>query len=100
MVVLDGATLTPAGVASVARGGEPVELTADARARNLAARETIAQRLRVGRALYGADMRTGPVMTDVLALLGRGALFRAPFRNSISRACRPTMRSSAAIFAS
>ena len=42
----------------------------------------------------------GPVMTDVLALLGRGALFRAPFRNSISRACRPTRRSSAAIFAS
>ena len=31
--------------------------------------------------------------TDVLALLGRGTLFSAPFRNSISRACLPTMRS-------
>jgi hypothetical protein len=41
----------------------------------------------------------GPVITDVLALLGRGALFRAPFRNSISRACRPTMRSSGSDFA-
>ena len=51
-------------------------------------------------ASFGDGEATGPVMTDVLALLGRGALFRAPFRNSISRACRPTMRSSAAIFAS
>src|SRR6185312_2533861 len=42
----------------------------------------------------------GPATTDVVSLLGRGALFRAPFRNSISRACRPTMRSSAAILAS
>ena len=37
---------------------------------------------------------------QVLALLGRGTLFSAPFRNSISRACLPTMRSSAAIIAS
>ena len=29
--------------------------------------------------------------TDVLALLGRGMLFSAPFRNSISRACRGPM---------
>ncbi|MER9312683.1 hypothetical protein NKI51_25805 [Mesorhizobium australicum] len=39
----------------------------------------------------------GPVITDIVPLLGRGALFRAPFRNSISKACRPTSRSSAAI---
>src|SRR5215470_4124656 len=39
-------------------------------------------------------------MTDVFTLLGRAAFFRAPFRNSISSACRPTMRSNAAIFAS
>ena len=42
----------------------------------------------------------GPVMTDVIALLGRGAFFSAPFRHSISSACLPTMRSSAAILAS
>jgi histidine ammonia-lyase len=66
MIVLDGATLTPAGVASVARAGEPVELTADARARNLAARETIAQRLRVGRALYGATTGVGALRDRVI----------------------------------
>src|SRR5260221_4249069 len=42
----------------------------------------------------------GPAMTDVVSLRGRGALFRAPFRNSISRDCLPTIRSSAAILAS
>ncbi len=48
-----------------------------------------------------ADGKTlGPLMTDVVALLGRGAFFSAPFRNSISSVCRPTMRSRAAIFAS
>jgi hypothetical protein len=36
-------------------------------------------------------------MTDVVALLGRGAFLSAPFKNSISSACLPTMRSSAAI---
>jgi hypothetical protein len=39
---------------------------------------------------------TGPAMTDVIALLGRGALFKVPFKNSISRAWRPTMRYEAA----
>src|SRR6266576_1134736 len=42
----------------------------------------------------------GPAMTDVFTFLGRGAFFRAPFRNSISSAWRPTMRSNAAILAS
>jgi len=42
----------------------------------------------------------GPAMTDVVALRGRGAFLSAPFRNSISRACRPTIRSNAAILAS
>src|SRR6202041_2752841 len=51
-------------------------------------------------ASFGDGDAVGPVKTDVLALLGRGTLFSAPFRNSISRACLPTMRSSAAIFAS
>src|SRR5262249_30664272 len=39
-------------------------------------------------------------MTDVFTFLGRGAFLRAPFRNSISSAWRPTMRSNAAILAS
>ena len=51
-------------------------------------------------ASFGDGDAVGPVKTDVLALLGRGMLFSAPFRNSISRACLPTIRSSAAIFAS
>ena len=51
-------------------------------------------------ASFGDGDAVGPVKTDVLALLGRGTLFSAPFRNSISSACLPTMRSSAAIFAS
>lgn len=42
----------------------------------------------------------GPVMTDIVPFFSRGALFRAPFRNSSSRACLPTSRSSAAIRAS
>src|SRR6516164_9426052 len=42
----------------------------------------------------------GPATTDVVTLFGRGALFRAPFRNSSSNACLPTRRSSAAIRAS
>jgi histidine ammonia-lyase len=66
MTVLDGATLTPAAVAAIARGGERVELSAAARARNLAARETIAQRLRVGRALYGATTGVGALRDRVI----------------------------------
>lgn len=39
----------------------------------------------------------GPVTTDVVPLLGRGALRRAPLRNSNSSACLPTRRSRAAM---
>src|ERR1700755_592205 len=66
MTGLDGATLSPAAVAAVARGGEQVELSADGRARNLAARETIAQRLRIGRALYGATTGVGALRDRVI----------------------------------
>jgi hypothetical protein len=51
-------------------------------------------------ASFGDGDAAGPVMTDVVPLLGRGAFLRAPFRNSSSRACLPTSRSSAAIWAS
>jgi hypothetical protein len=43
---------------------------------------------------------TGPVTIEVVPLLGRGACFKAPFSSSISSACRPTIRSRAAILAS
>ena len=59
MIVLDGASLTPAAVAAIARDGEPVELTAQARARNVSAREAIAARLARGEPLYGATTGVG-----------------------------------------
>jgi histidine ammonia-lyase len=58
-IVLDGATLTPVAVAAAARDWAAVELAPVARERNLAARETISQRLRVGGALYGATTGVG-----------------------------------------
>src|SRR3954471_9635651 len=42
----------------------------------------------------------GPAITDIGALLGERPCCRAPFKNSISSACRPTIRSSVAILAS
>ena len=43
---------------------------------------------------------TGPLITDMGALLGEGLARKAPFKNSISSAWRPTSRSSAPIFRS
>src|SRR5882724_7086547 len=51
-------------------------------------------------ASFGDGQTGGPAITDVGALLGRGALRNAPFRNSSSSACLPTSRSRAAILAS
>lgn len=59
MIVLDGATLTPAAVAAVARAGEQVELTSDARARNSDARSAISAHLARGGGLYGATTGVG-----------------------------------------
>lgn len=42
----------------------------------------------------------GPVTTEVFALRGRGACFKAPLGTSISKAYRPAIRSSVAILAS
>lgn len=58
-IVLDGATLTPDAVRSVARDGTPVELAAAARVRNLQARATIAALLERGEPLYGATTGVG-----------------------------------------
>jgi histidine ammonia-lyase len=60
-VVLDGATLTPDGVARVARGGAPVELSADARERNDAARVAADAVLARGAELYGVTTGVGPL---------------------------------------
>src|ERR1700712_1377810 len=48
----------------------------------------------------GHGKAAGPVTTEVLALLGRGKCLKAPFSSSSSSACRPTIRSRAAILAS
>src|SRR5581483_5270985 len=58
-IVLDGGTLTPAAVATVARDGASVELAPEARARNQEAREAIAALLERGQPLYGATTGVG-----------------------------------------
>ncbi len=58
-IVLDGATLTPADVAKVARDGVRVELSPEARARNASTREAIAALLARGEPLYGATTGVG-----------------------------------------
>jgi histidine ammonia-lyase len=58
-IVLDGGTLTPAAVATVARDGTSVELAPAARARNQEAREAIAALLERGEPLYGATTGVG-----------------------------------------
>jgi histidine ammonia-lyase len=58
-IVLDGASLTPADVAAVARSGAEVRLAPEAQARNAAARAAIARLLARGGALYGATTGVG-----------------------------------------
>lgn len=58
-VLLDGASLTPAGVAAIAREGAVAELSATARSRNRHAREAVAALLRRGEELYGATTGVG-----------------------------------------
>jgi len=58
-IVIDGATLTPNAVEAVARNGAQVDLDPAARARNAAARQTIARLLDRGGALYGATTGVG-----------------------------------------
>ena len=64
MVTLDGASLTVAALARVAREGEPVELAPVARERNEAAARAVTALLARGEPLYGAS-------TGVGALSGR-----------------------------
>ncbi len=66
VIVIDGATLTPAAVDAVARRGRAVELAPAARERNLAAREAIAALLERGEALYGATTGVGALRDRVI----------------------------------
>ncbi|MFZ0090873.1 MAG: aromatic amino acid ammonia-lyase [Solirubrobacteraceae bacterium] len=58
-VVLDGATLTPAGVAAIARDGSVADLAPAARARNDRARAALAALLARGDELYGVTTGVG-----------------------------------------
>jgi histidine ammonia-lyase len=58
-IVLDGATLTPGAVTSVARDGAQVEVAPAARERNAQAREAVAALLARGEPLYGATTGVG-----------------------------------------
>jgi histidine ammonia-lyase len=60
-ILLDGATLTPDAVVRIARSGAPVELAAEARERNAAARRAVAAVLARGEELYGASTGVGPL---------------------------------------
>jgi histidine ammonia-lyase len=66
-IVLDGATLTPAAVARIARDGAPVMLGPPARARNEAARRAVDAVLARGEDLYGASTGVGPLRTHRVA---------------------------------
>ena len=66
VIVIDGATLTPAAVDAVARRGRAVELAPAARQRNLDAREAIAALLERGEALYGATTGVGALRDRVI----------------------------------
>jgi histidine ammonia-lyase len=88
-IVLDGATLTPQAVAAVARGGEPVVLAPDARARNQAAREAIASLLERGEALYGATTGVGALRDRTIDPGGRGRFQWNLLRSHAVSAGRP-----------
>jgi histidine ammonia-lyase len=58
-VTLDGATLTPKGIALIARGGAEASLAPEARARNDRARDAIERLLARGDHLYGVTTGVG-----------------------------------------
>jgi histidine ammonia-lyase len=60
-IVLDGATLTAPAIVRIARAGAPVELAAEARERNAAARRAVEAVLARGDPLYGASTGVGPL---------------------------------------
>src|SRR5215207_7278346 len=90
-------------------GDAPIAIRLELRADRLDPGEDLGVTIRSGRVVEGRSRdahqpasssdgeTTGPAITDVGALLGNRPCCRAPFKNSISSACRPTIRSSVAI---
>jgi histidine ammonia-lyase len=89
MIILDGARLSPADVAAVARGGESVRLSPEARARNQAAREAIAALLARGEALYGSTTGVGALRDRTITDAERGQFQWNLLRSHAVTAGRP-----------
>ena len=79
-VILDGSSLTPHGVAAIARDGAAAVLSPEARARNDSARGAIAALLARGDELYG-------VTTGVGALRAYRVPEERPARPTASTCC-------------
>ena len=62
-MILDGRTLTPGAVEAVARGGEQVELSREARERNAAAVQALDELVAGGEQVYGVTTGVGPFRT-------------------------------------
>ena len=62
-MILDGRTLTPGAVEAVARGGEQVELSGEARERNAAAAQALDELVAGGEQVYGVTTGVGPFRT-------------------------------------
>jgi histidine ammonia-lyase len=65
-VTLDGRGLEPAQVAAVVRGGRPVSLSDDARARNKAAAAALDALIERGSEIYGVTTGVGPFRTRTI----------------------------------
>ncbi len=88
-VILDGASLTSAGVEAVARRWRRVELAAVARERNRAAREAIAALLARGEPLYGATTGVGALRDRTIGDAERGRFQWNLLRSHAVSAGRP-----------
>jgi histidine ammonia-lyase len=88
-VLLDGATLTPAGVAAIAREGAEAVLDGAAAARNDRAREAIAALLARGDQLYGATTGVGALRSYQVPKGRREAYSLSLLRSHACGAGRP-----------
>ena len=68
VVVLDGRTLTPAGVVAIARGWAQARMSAEARERNAAAERLVRRLLDRGELLYGTSTGVGVLRATPSAL--------------------------------
>jgi histidine ammonia-lyase len=70
-VTLDGRGVTSAAVSAIAREGAPVVLAADARARNAAAAEVVADLVARGAPVYGVTTGVGPFRSRAVSAADR-----------------------------